>query len=145
MKKILSLAVVLSLAAPAAFGQADSEGGNNFGPRARDNDFSKTEIIVVSGGDSPEAVALAKELRREMERSRRLEPVFVDDDRGARVMTTGIEKDASGQNMTVTYEQRTQRRFTETHKVTCPVAKPATCAKEIVVLAEKFVRENRNK
>lgn len=146
MKKILCLAAALSVLAPAAFGQADSENGNSFGPRARDNDFSKTNLILVSAGESPEAVSVAKEIRRAMERSRRLEPVYVDDDRGARLAAPiAVEKDASGQNITVTYEQRTARRYTETNKVTCPVAKPANCARDIVVAAEKFVRVNKDR
>lgn len=144
MKKILCIAAVLSLAAPAAFGQADSEKGNAFGPRQNENSFAKTSMVFLSGGDTPEGKAVAKEMRAEMMRSRRLEPVFVDDDRSPRLIAP-MTAVTTGENVTVTYELRTARRFVQTGEVTCAVSKPAKCATEVVTRAEKFMRDNKNK
>jgi hypothetical protein len=131
MKKILLIAAALSLAAPAAFGQTSGS----------------TELVFAAiSGDAPEIEMVTKAVRRELERSRHLTPIYVDDDSKARItVPTGLVKDASGENLTVKYELRTAKRLTEEQQVTCPTDKVANCARDIIIAAEKFVRNNKDR
>jgi hypothetical protein len=144
MKKVLCVAAVLSLAAPAAFGQADGGGG---GTMSRGGGMAKTSIIFLDASDStPESTAVGKAVRLEIERSRQLDPVYVDDNQRARLVApVAVAKDATGQNMTVTIELRSARKKVEGAQITCPVAKPANCGRDIVIAAEKFMRANKNR
>src|SRR5688572_10487408 len=113
MKKALCIAAVLSLAAPSAFAQ------------------SRTDIVFApTAGDAPEIAAVAGAVRKELERSRQLEPLYVDDDTKARLtVPTGLTKDAAGANTTVKYQVKTSRRFSQEQEVTCAVAKVADCGR----------------
>jgi hypothetical protein len=143
MKKILFVAAALSLVAPAAFGQADGSGG----PMARGGGMAETPIIFLDANDgTPDSVAVGKAVRLELDRSRQLSAVYVDDNSRARLVApVSVTKDAAGQNMTVTYELRSTRKTIETAQVTCPVAKPATCGRDIVTATEKFMRSSKNR
>ena len=131
MKKILFVAAALSLAAPSAFGQA----------------AGAVQIVYnATTGDAPEIEAMAAAVKKELERSRQLEPLYVRDDAKPQLtVPLGLAKDASGANLTVKYELRTGKRYTEVQEVTCPVAKSANCARDIVIAAEKFVRKNKDR
>ena len=131
MKKILFVAAALSLAAPSAFGQASGTTPIVYNPTA---------------GAAPEIEAVTTAVRKELERSRQLEPLYVRDDTKAQ-LTVPVEllKDATGANLTVKYELKTGKRYTEVQEVTCPVAKSANCARDIVIAAEKFVRKNKDR
>jgi hypothetical protein len=113
----------------------------------RGGGLDKTSIVYLDAGDgSPEATAVAKAVRNEIERSRQLDPVYVDDDQRPRLVApVTVTKDAAGQKMTVAIELRSARKRIETAEITCPVAKPATCGRDIVSTAEKFIRKNKNR
>lgn len=144
MKKILFIAAAFSLLAPAAFGQADDD---ESGPMARGGGMDKTSIIYLDASDAtPESAAVGKAVRLELERSRQLDPVYVDDNQRARLVApVSLTKDAAGEKMTVVIELRSSRKKVEAAQVTCPVAKPATCGRDIVTAAEKFIRSNKNR
>jgi hypothetical protein len=131
MKTILFSAAALSLVATSAFGQAPGS----------------TPIVFADvSGDAPDGAAVSKEVKKELERSRQLEPLYVRDDSKAQLtVPVGLQKDAAGQNVTVKYELRTGKRYTETQEVTCPTAKANNCARDIVIAAEKFVRKNKDR
>jgi hypothetical protein len=131
MKKILCIAAVLSMAAPSAFGQASGT----------------TPIVYApNSGSAPEIAVVTSAVKKELERSRQLEPLYVRDDTKAQLtVPLDLQKDAAGQNMTVKYELRTGKRYTEAQEVTCAVAKAANCARDIVIAAEKFVRKNKDR
>jgi hypothetical protein len=137
MKKILYVATVLSLAArlsltaPAAFAQTSG---------------SAEIVFAAISGDAPEIEMVTKAVRRELERSRHLTPIYVDDESKARLtIPTGLLKDAAGENLTVKYELRTAKRLVEEQQVTCPTKKVANCARDIIIAAEKFVRNNKDR
>jgi hypothetical protein len=144
MKKILFVAAALSLVAPAAFGQADGSGG---GPMARGGGMNETPIIFLDANDgTPDSVAVGKAVRQELDRSRQLSAVYVDDNSRPRLVApVSVAKDAAGQNMTVTIELRSARKKIETAEVTCPIAKPANCGRDIVTTTEKFMRSSKNR
>ena len=131
MKNVLFVAAALSLAATSAFGQA----------------AGTTPIVFAAiSGDAPEISLITTEVKKELERSRQLEPLYVRDDSKAQLtVPIGLQKDAAGQNMTVKYELRTGKRYTETQEVTCPTAKANNCARDIVIAAEKFLRKNKDR
>lgn len=145
MTKIICLAAAVSLVATAAFAQADSprksfDVGSGRG-------LSRTDIVFLPGaGEAPEIEAITKAVRNELERSRQLEPRYVDDDSKAKLaVPVGLAKDASGEKLIVAFQLTTARRLTERQEVTCAVNKPANCARDIVTRAEKFIRDNRDR
>lgn len=144
MKNAIYIAAIVSFAATGAYAQADSGGS---GVMARGGGMAKTTMIYLDASDdTPESKAVGRATRLEMERSRQLEPVYIDDNQRARLIApVTLTKDAAGDKMTVAIEMRTARKLVETAEITCPVAKPATCGRDIVAAAEKFIRTNKNR
>lgn len=127
MKKALYIAALLSLAGSSAHAQAGSP----------------TQIVFAAiAADGPEVAAVTAAVHKELERSRQLEPLYVQDDSKPQLtVPLALTKDAAG-NMTVKYELRTAKRYKEEPEVSCPVAKPENCGRDIVIAAEKFIRKN---
>jgi hypothetical protein len=153
MRNILCLVVALGLVSTAAFGQADIEPGSYVTGSARALTGPKLLLSVEAGDNSPEGLAVAKALRKEMDHSRTVMASYgegrragpIDDSRvPLLVAPLTVTKDATGENTTVKIELHS-RGNVETREVACPVAKPATCARHIAAAAKKFALANNTR
>lgn len=136
MRKALYLLALLGLAAPAAHGQTlpPLDWQNSIGTEA-------AVFLRPVGGQSVEAIAMARLVEDALETSRELNRVDVP---GENVMQlaapVALTRAASSANVVVSYEIRPVRGHDQTFSTTCAANDLDRCVRNIILNMERMAR-----